>query len=228
MALNLKHLLNFDDALDVFAVHGIGGIVGNILTGIFAQKKYAKEIEGGWLDSNWIQIVYQLIDTVAGLIWSFVVTFLILWIMNKIPGLSLRVDIEIERAGLDQGELGFNISEREKSERLRKKSVKGFNEPLGPQAIVRSGGLDHRQLEFSEQIKDDRRRRKSVKGFNEPLGSQTNLQTGGLDHRELGDLGVNTNEQDKGERQRRNGHTNVAFQIDQHQEQEQEQEQSRM
>lgn len=213
MALNLKHILNFDDALDVFAVHGIGGIVGNILTGIFAQKKYAHEIEGGWLDKNWMQIVYQLIDTVAGLIWSFVVTFLILWIMNKIPGLSLRVDIEIERAGLDQGELGFNISEQEKSERLRKKSVKGFNEPLGPQTIVRNGG------EFHEQVKDDRLRKKSVKGFNEPLGSQTTLQTGGLDHREVGDLGIHINEDDKGERQRRSGHSNVAFQMDQEQEQ---------
>lgn len=226
MALNLKHLLNFDDALDVFAVHGIGGIVGNILTGIFAQKKYANEIEGGWLDKNWMQVVYQLIDTVAGLIWSFIVTFVILWVMNKIPGLSLRVDIEIERAGLDQGELGFNISEREKSERRRKKSVKGFNEPLGPQMIVRTSVLDHKELELNEQTKDGRRRRKSVKCFNEPLGSQTTLETGGLDHRELGDLGIHNNEKDQVERQRRNGHSNVAFQLDQ--EQEEDQEQSRM
>lgn len=229
MALNLKHILNFDDALDVFAVHGIGGVVGNILTGIFAQRKYANEIEGGWLDENWIQVVYQLVDTVAGLIWSFVVTFLILWVMNKIPGLSLRVDIEMERAGLDQGELGFNISEQEKSDRQRKKSVKGFNEPLGPQTIVRSG-LDHKELEFNEQFKDDRRRKKSIKGFNEPLGSQTTLETGGLDHKELGDLGVNMNGgipngEDTIERQRKNGHNNVAFQIDQEHDH---QEQSRM
>lgn len=214
MALNLKHILNFDDALDVFAVHGIGGIVGNILTGVFAQKKYAHEIGGGWLDRNWIQIVYQLIDTVAGLIWSFVVTFLILWVMNKVPGLSLRVDIEVERAGLDQGELGFNISEQDKSDRRRKKSVKGFNEPLCPQTTVRTSDIVHRELgqeelDKNEQDKGDKQRRKSVKGFNEPIGSQTNLETGGLDHRELE---FDTNEQ--GDRQRKNGHTNVAFQID--------------
>lgn len=234
MALNLKHILNFDDALDVFAVHGIGGIVGNILTGIFAQKKYANEIDGGWLDKNWMQVVYQLIDTIAGLIWSFVVTFLILWVMNKIPGLSLRVDIEIERAGLDQGELGFNITEQEKSDRRRKKSVKCFNEPLGQQAIVRSGGLEHKELECNEQFKDDRQRKKSVKGFNEPLGSQTTLQTGGLDHREIGDLGIKSNEEVLGIKsneevnvvvQRKNGHSNVAFQIDQEQDHH---EQSRM
>lgn len=214
MALNLKHILNFDDALDVFAVHGVGGVVGNILTGIFAQQKYANEIEGGWLDKHWMQIIYQLIDTVAGLIWSFVVTFVILWIMNKIPGLSLRVDIEIERAGLDHGELGFNISEQEKSNRQRKKSVKGFNEPLGPQTMVRSNGFDHKELGLNEQFKDERQRKKSVKGFNEPLGSQTTLQTGGLDHRELGDLGSSINEQVNGEKQRKNGHSNVAFQIE--------------
>lgn len=227
MALNLKHLLNFDDALDVFAVHGIGGIVGNILTGIFAQKKYANDIDGGWLDKNWMQVVYQLIDTVAGLVWSFVVTFLILWIMNKIPGLSLRVDIEIERAGLDQGELGFNISEQEKVERQRKKSMKGFNEPLGPKVIVRSGGSDDKELEFSQQFKDERQRKKSMKGFNEPLGLQTTLQTGGLDHRELANVvGIIISEDGNNvEIQRKNGISNGAFQIDQ---EESHQEQSRM
>lgn len=135
MALNLKHLLHYDDALDVFAVHGVGGIVGNILTGIFAQKKYADEIQGGWLDSNWMQVVYQLIDTVTGLTWSFGVTFVILWIMNKIPGLSLRVDIEMERDGLDQGELGFSCYEHVEDVR----TIKGSTEQLGPEAIVRNG-----------------------------------------------------------------------------------------
>lgn len=112
MALNLKHLLNFDDALDVFAVHGVGGIVGNILTGIFAQKSYAFDtIEGGWLDGHYMQIVHQLADTGAGLAWSFCVTFIILWVMNKIPGLSLRVSIDMERAGLDMGEHGISCYE---------------------------------------------------------------------------------------------------------------------
>ena len=115
LALNLKHWLHYDDALDVFAVHGVGGITGNILTGVFAQKWVAaldgQEILGGGLDGHWYQIVYQLIDTAAGLTWSFFVTFCILYIMNKIPGLSLRVKIEKERAGLDQAELGANCYE---------------------------------------------------------------------------------------------------------------------
>lgn len=134
--MNLKHLLKYDDALDVFAVHGVGGIVGNLLTGIFAQKEYADDIVGGWLNGNWMQMVYQLLDTIAGLVWSFVITFVILWIMNKVPGLSLRVDIEVERNGLDEGELGFRCYEHVEDVR----SVKGSTEQLGAaQEIVRNG-----------------------------------------------------------------------------------------
>lgn len=74
-------------------------------------------------------------DTVAGLTWSFGVTFVILWLMNKIPGLSLRVDIEVERNGLDQGELGFSCYEHVEDVR----TVKGSTEQLSAQAIVQNG-----------------------------------------------------------------------------------------
>lgn len=138
-ALNLKHLLHYDDALDVFGVHGAGGIVGNLLTAIFAEKKYANGIEGGWLNGNWMQMVHQLLDTLAGLTWSFLVTFMILWIMNKIPGLSLRVDIEVERNGLDQGELGFNCYEHVEDVR----TVKGSTEQLSPETTTQNGHSNH-------------------------------------------------------------------------------------
>ncbi|KAF9171850.1 hypothetical protein BGX20_006805 [Mortierella sp. AD010] len=111
MAVRIKHHLKYDDAFDVFAVHGVGGVVGNLLTGIFAQKWVAAldgvtVIDGGWLDGHWIQLAYQLADSAAGLSWSFTVTFLILFIMNKIPGLTLRVDADREHRGLDIAELG--------------------------------------------------------------------------------------------------------------------------
>ncbi|CAG8443174.1 7208_t:CDS:2 [Diversispora eburnea] len=110
-AVKLKHVFDFDDAVDVFAVHGVGGIVGNLLTGIFAQKSIigldgTTGIEGGWLEGNWIQFGYQLADSVAGLAYSFFVTLIILLIMDKIPGLSLRIDPESEAKGLDETELG--------------------------------------------------------------------------------------------------------------------------
>ncbi|RHZ77342.1 hypothetical protein Glove_180g85 [Diversispora epigaea] len=110
LAVKLKHVLDFDDALDVFAVHGIGGFVGNILTGVFAQKSViaadGTDLPGGWIDGNWMQVPYQLADSVAGLSYSFVLTYLILIIMNKIPGLSIRSTEEDETAGLDISEIG--------------------------------------------------------------------------------------------------------------------------
>ncbi|CAG8575798.1 1823_t:CDS:2 [Ambispora leptoticha] len=113
IAVKLKHWLDYDDALDVFAVHGVGGIVGNILTGIFAQNSILV-LDGtpaapdglGWLDGHWIQIGYQLADSVAGASYSFVVTLVILYIMDKIPYCSLRADQEAEEKGLDEAELG--------------------------------------------------------------------------------------------------------------------------
>ncbi|KAJ3497168.1 hypothetical protein NLJ89_g10385 [Agrocybe chaxingu] len=78
-ATQLKFLLGYDDALDIFATHGVGGIVGNLLTGLFAQASVAgfdgaTEIPGGWLDQNYIQLAYQLADSVAGFAYSFGVT----------------------------------------------------------------------------------------------------------------------------------------------------------
>ncbi|OZJ06888.1 hypothetical protein BZG36_00008 [Bifiguratus adelaidae] len=112
-ACKLKHWLNYDDALDVFAVHGVGGFVGDILTGIFAESYVAgldniTVIPGGWLNGHWIQIAYQLADGVTGMSYSFFMTYIILTVMDKIPGLSLRIDIEREIAGLDAAEIGEN------------------------------------------------------------------------------------------------------------------------
>lgn len=117
-SMSFKHLLKIDDAFDVFVIHGLGGIAGNLLTGIFAQKSIAEVdgqiIDGGWLDGNWKQIGIQAIDTLAGFCYAFVVTTIILFIINKIPGLSLRVDKEIEQSGLDKAELGFSMYEHVK------------------------------------------------------------------------------------------------------------------
>eukprot|EP01097_Dermamoeba_algensis_P009446 TRINITY_DN663_c0_g1_i3.p1 TRINITY_DN663_c0_g1~~TRINITY_DN663_c0_g1_i3.p1 ORF type:complete len:202 (+),score=52.70 TRINITY_DN663_c0_g1_i3:192-797(+) len=110
LACYLQKRLGVDDAVDVFAVHGVGGVVGNLLTGIFAQKSIAEldgtVIEGGWIDRHFIQLGYQTADSCAGLAWSFTLTFIILIIMDKIPGLSLRADEETEKLGIDMVELG--------------------------------------------------------------------------------------------------------------------------
>jgi Amt family ammonium transporter len=63
-------------------------------------------IAGGWLNHNWIQLGYQLADSVAGFSYSFVMTCVILFLMNLVPGLSLRASAEDEDVGLDDAQLG--------------------------------------------------------------------------------------------------------------------------
>lgn len=110
-ATKLKFLLRVDDALDIFAVHGIGGIVGNLLTGLFAADYIAHldgatEIDGGWINHNYIQLGYQLADSVSGMAYSFFGTCIILFILNLIPGMSLRAPEEDEIMGIDDAEIG--------------------------------------------------------------------------------------------------------------------------
>jgi Amt family ammonium transporter len=110
-ATKLKFILRIDDALDIFAVHGIGGLVGNICTAFFAADYIAhldnvQVIPGGWINHNWIQLGYQLADSFSGGAYSFFGTCIILFIMNMIPGLHLRADEEAEILGIDDAEIG--------------------------------------------------------------------------------------------------------------------------
>jgi len=98
-----------DDALDVFGVHGIGGIWGTIATGIFAEG--AINGTDGLLFGNFTQMIPQLIGVGATLGYSFVVTLVILLILDKTIG--LRVKPGEEKAGLDISIHGEESYERE-------------------------------------------------------------------------------------------------------------------
>ena len=89
-ATGLKRLLRVDDSLDVFGVHGIGGIVGSLLTGLLASKRVGG-VEGSLLT--------QAIGVGAVMVYSLVATALLLWIVNFAMG--LRVDPQSEQTGLD-------------------------------------------------------------------------------------------------------------------------------
>ncbi|KKA29008.1 hypothetical protein TD95_005144 [Thielaviopsis punctulata] len=106
----VKFLVGIDDALDVFALHGIGGFAGNVMTGIFADKQMAAldgtEIPGGWVEGHYVQLGWQLAGSMAILGWVFTVTCIILFAMNMVPGLQLRVTAEEEEMGLDDAQLG--------------------------------------------------------------------------------------------------------------------------
>jgi Amt family ammonium transporter len=86
----LKHALGYDDSLDAFGVHGIGGIVGALLTGVFVSK----EISG--MDGS---VLTQAKGVATTLVYGFVVSFAILKILDWTIG--LRVTEEQEREGLD-------------------------------------------------------------------------------------------------------------------------------
>jgi len=110
-ASTIKFLFDWDDALDIFAVHAIGGLVGNVLTGFFAQASVAgfdgkTKIRGGWLDHNWQQVGIQLANSAAGIAYSFVVTTLILWVMHLCPFLRLSCDEDTQINGVDDKEMG--------------------------------------------------------------------------------------------------------------------------
>ncbi|KIV78635.1 hypothetical protein PV11_06268 [Exophiala sideris] len=110
-ATKLKFVFGIDDALDIFAIHGVGGLVGDLLTGLFAADYIvhldgATEIAGGWINHHYIQLAYQLCDGVTGMAYSFVLSCLILFLINFIPGLHLRASEQEEMMGMDETEVG--------------------------------------------------------------------------------------------------------------------------
>jgi Amt family ammonium transporter len=106
-ATSLKHKLGYDDSLDVFGVHGIGGIVGAVLTGCALRP----HLGGSYTDIPGIgfQVFAQIKSVIVTIAWSGVVSVITLFIIDKTIG--LRVNDEEEMMGLDQachGESGYN------------------------------------------------------------------------------------------------------------------------
>ncbi|KAF9584513.1 hypothetical protein BGW38_006180 [Lunasporangiospora selenospora] len=115
VCVSWKSRYHFDDALDVFAVHYVGGLIGLLLTGIFAQQSVialayppgATNVPlGGVLDGNPHQLLVQLAAIGSVTAWSFVVTYAILYLMNLVPGLHLRLEDHEEEMGTDMAQMG--------------------------------------------------------------------------------------------------------------------------
>jgi Amt family ammonium transporter len=107
-AVEVIHRTGLDDALDVFAVHGIGGIWGCLATGIFTVSAIAGA--EGLIEGSIEQLVIQAISLIGTLVYSGILTFVILFILDKIPGLGLRESEANEDQGLDlaaHGEQAF-------------------------------------------------------------------------------------------------------------------------
>jgi len=95
--VSLKPMLGYDDSLDAFGVHGVGGIVGAILTGVFAVEAIGGT--PGLLEGNAGQVVTQVYGIIATIVWSAIATFVILKVIDMIIGIRVSPDVESE--GLD-------------------------------------------------------------------------------------------------------------------------------
>jgi Amt family ammonium transporter len=95
--IKLKQKLGYDDSLDVFGVHGVGGATGTILVGVFAVAAIGEK--PGLIEGNSAQLLTQIYGVVVTLIWSGVLTLVILKVINFF--VPLRVRDEDERVGLD-------------------------------------------------------------------------------------------------------------------------------
>jgi len=115
--VKVKAMFGYDDSLDAFGIHGIGGTLGAILTGVFATKEVnalkdaaGNAINTGWVDGNSGQVVNQLIGVAISWGIAIVGSFVILKIVDVVVG--LRVTSEQETMGLDlsmHGEEGYNL-----------------------------------------------------------------------------------------------------------------------
>jgi Amt family ammonium transporter len=106
----LKPKLGYDDSLDAFGIHGIGGIWGAIATGIFATTAVNAGGADGLIHGNFDLVIAQTLSVIAVIIYSAIATYLILWVVRKF--VHVRVSIKEEAQGLDEtqhGEEGYNL-----------------------------------------------------------------------------------------------------------------------
>jgi Amt family ammonium transporter len=115
-AVSVKFKYKYDDALDVVGVHLVGGIVGSLLLGLFADNAINPAgADGVFLGGGWELIGNQVVAVLATIVYSFAITFAIIWGLKKVLPGGIRVDEDEEDTGLDLGEhreVGYAFAER--------------------------------------------------------------------------------------------------------------------
>jgi len=107
-AVKYKYLLPIDEGLEIFALHGVGGVMGDILTDVFASKNVpamdgmSVTYSGGWWDQHYAQMGYQSAAALVCGSWSFIISLILLFIIDRIPGCRIRVTKQEELEGLDE------------------------------------------------------------------------------------------------------------------------------
>lgn len=98
-AVALKNKLQLDDALDVWGVHGVGGMIGIILLGVFASKMYNPAGADGLISGSFDFFFKQVMAVLISSLWAFVFTYVMLWVINKFT--PVKVNESEEANGLD-------------------------------------------------------------------------------------------------------------------------------
>jgi len=109
-SVKLKRMFGYDDSLDVFGVHGVGGIIGAILTGVFAFPQFG----GVWSPAEGVTVVGQVITQIKGVLFTVIYTGILTVIILKLVDvvIGLRVTDDQETEGLDlsmHNERGYNL-----------------------------------------------------------------------------------------------------------------------
>ncbi len=119
MVIKVKNWFGYDDSLDAFGVHGAGGTLGAILTGIFASSSInpifkdanGNPLPSGAVDGNWHQVLNQLVGIALAWIISIVGTLILLKLVDLTIGLRVSRDHEVEGLDLTQhGEEGYDFA----------------------------------------------------------------------------------------------------------------------
>ncbi|TPX35991.1 hypothetical protein SmJEL517_g01851 [Synchytrium microbalum] len=100
-----------DDALDTWSIHFVGGVVGSLCTGLFADSwvvamNTPSATLGGAISGRGAQLGYQILKIIVTGAWSFIISYSILYILNKIPGCHLRATDKEEDEGMDASQMG--------------------------------------------------------------------------------------------------------------------------
>jgi Amt family ammonium transporter len=98
-AVHMKKVFGYDDALDAWGVHGVGGALGALLTGVFASNAINSAAHGWLIDGNPGQMLIQVYDVLGTFIYCAIATFIILKVIDVVIGLRVSKEVEVE--GLD-------------------------------------------------------------------------------------------------------------------------------
>ncbi|KAI9767455.1 MAG: hypothetical protein M1840_005684 [Geoglossum simile] len=157
-ATKIKFWIRIDDSLDVFAEHGVAGMLGLLFNGLFGANYVigldgvnTGIVNGGWLNRNWKQLYIQLAYVVACTAYSFVMSLIIALVINYIPGLKLRASEQAELLGMDDDQIGEFAYDYVEVRRDYLAWTPAKQEPLAEEHTI-SGGDRHGIPEHSEMI----------------------------------------------------------------------------